>query len=69
MTAPSTIVVVMITVAAVGAAFGLEGSLHHLYKIHSEAIEHLLDHVVGPNAENLVSGKCRFPRCQPRRIS
>jgi hypothetical protein len=54
MMTPIAIVVVMVAVAAVGATFGLEGSLHP-YKIRSQAIEHLLDHVVGPNAQNLVS--------------
>ena len=48
------IVVVMMAVAAIGAAFGLEGGLH-LYKIRSEPTKHVLDHMVGPNAENLVS--------------
>ena len=44
----------MVAVASVSAAFGLERDLH-LYKIRSEAKEHILDHVVGPNAKNLVS--------------
>jgi hypothetical protein len=48
------IMVVMVAVAAIGAAFGLERSLY-LYKVRSEAMEHVLDHMVGPNAENLVS--------------
>ena len=48
------IMVVMVAVTAVSAAFGLEGGLH-LYKIRSEAMEHILDHVVGPNTKNLVS--------------
>jgi hypothetical protein len=46
--------VAMVAVAAVSAAFGLEGGLH-LYKIRSEAMEHILNHMVGPNAKNLVS--------------
>src|SRR5215813_10415640 len=50
---PTLILVEMATVAAVSAAFGLEGGLH-LYKIHSEATEHVLDHMVGSNAKNLV---------------
>ena len=49
---PTVIMAVM--VAAVSAAFGLEGGLH-LYKIRSEAMEHILNHMVGPNAKNLVS--------------
>jgi len=44
----------IVMVAAVGAAFWLEGGLH-LYQIRSEAMEHMLDHMVGPNAKNLVS--------------
>lgn len=48
----------MVTVLAVNAAFGLERCLH-LYKICSETMEHLLDHVVGPNAKNLVSNFSR----------
>jgi len=43
-----------VAVAAVSAAFGLEGGLH-LYKIRSEALEHILDYMVGPNAKNLVA--------------
>ncbi len=55
---PTVIVVVMVAVAAVSAAFRLEGSLH-LHKIRSEAVEHFLDHVVGPNSKNLVSNFSR----------
>jgi hypothetical protein len=44
---------VFMVVAAVSAAFGLEGGLQ-LYKIRSEAAEHILDHVVRPNAKNLL---------------
>jgi hypothetical protein len=54
----TVIMVVMMGVAAVGAAFGLERSLH-LYKVCSEAAEHILDDMVGPNAENLVSNFSR----------
>jgi hypothetical protein len=50
--------VVMMAVTAVGAAFGLERSLH-LYKIRSEAMEHILDHMVGPDAKSLVSNFTR----------
>jgi len=39
---------------AVSAAFGLEGGLN-LYKIRSEATEHVLNHMVGPNTKNLTS--------------
>src|SRR4029077_19824002 len=48
------IMLVMVVIAAVSAAFGLEGSLH-LYKVRSEATEHIFDHMVGPNTKNLVS--------------
>ena len=43
----------MVAVAGVSAAFRLERDLH-LYKICSAAKEHILDHVVRPNAKNLV---------------
>ena len=52
------IMVVMVAVAAVSAAFGLEGGLH-LYKIRFEVMEHILDHMVGANAKNLVSNFSR----------
>jgi hypothetical protein len=55
---PPVIMVVMVAVTAVSAAFGLEGGLH-LYKIRSEAMEHILDHVVRANAKNLVSNFSR----------
>ena len=63
--------VVMVAVDAKSAAFGLKGGLH-LHKIRSQAMEHILNHMVGPNAEKLVSNfgrQCRFPSCQARRIS
>jgi hypothetical protein len=44
----------MVAITAVSAAFRLERSLH-LYKLRSEAMEHLLDHLVGPNAKNLIA--------------
>ncbi len=50
--------VVMVAAAAVRAAFGLEGGLHR-DKIRSEALEHILDHMVGPNPKNLVSNFSR----------
>jgi hypothetical protein len=55
---PSVIMVAMVAVAAVSAAFGLEGGLH-LYKIRFEVLEHILDHMVGANAKNLVSNLSR----------
>jgi hypothetical protein len=48
----------MVAVAGVSAAFGLERDLHPC-KVCSEAKEHILDHVVGPNAKNLVSNFSR----------
>jgi hypothetical protein len=45
--------VVMVPVTTVGTAFGLEGGLH-LYKVRSEALEHVLDYMVRPNAKSLV---------------
>ncbi len=55
---PTLRIGVTVAVAAVSAAFGLEGCLH-LYKIRSEATEHILDHVVRPNAKNLMSNFSR----------
>jgi hypothetical protein len=48
----------MVAVAGVSAAFGLERDLH-LYEVRSKTNEHILDHVVRPNAENLVSNFSR----------
>src|SRR5258708_31813421 len=48
----------MVAVAGVSAAFRLERDLH-LYKICSEAKEHILDHVVRTNAKNLTSNFSR----------
>jgi hypothetical protein len=48
----------MVTITAVGAAFRLERGVH-LYKLRSEAMKHLLDHMVGPNAKNLVANFSR----------
>jgi hypothetical protein len=49
---------VTVTVAAVSAAFGLERGLY-LCKIRSEAMKHIFDHMVWPNAKNLVSNFSR----------
>src|SRR5258708_30160283 len=54
---PTVAVFVIVAVAAVRAAFGLEGGLH-LHELRSKAMEHSLNHVVGPNAKNLVSNFC-----------
>jgi hypothetical protein len=48
----------MVSVPCVSATFGLERDLHP-YKMCSEAKEHILDHVVRPNAKNLVSNFSR----------
>ena len=45
---------VRVALAAIRAAFWLEGG-HHLCKISSEAAEHLFYNMVGPEAENLVA--------------
>ena len=55
---PTVIRLVMEAVAAVSAAFGLEGGLHP-EKIRPEAVEHVLDHMVGPDAKDLVSNFSR----------
>jgi hypothetical protein len=51
-------VAVFVIVAAVRAAFGLKGGLH-LHELRSKAMEHILDHVVGPNTKNVVSNFSR----------
>jgi len=48
----------MVAVAGVSAAFGLERDLH-LHEIRSKTNEHILDHVVRPNAKNLTSNFSR----------
>ena len=52
------IMVVMVIITAVSAAFRLERGLH-LYKFRSQAMKHLLDHMVGPNAKNLITNFSR----------
>jgi len=51
-------VIVMVAVVAIGATLGLEGRLHYR-ELRAEAAEHMLDHVVGPDAENLVANFSR----------
>jgi hypothetical protein len=60
----------MVAVAGVSTPFGLKRSLHPC-KICSEAKQHILDHVVGPNAKNLASNFSRqMPISQmPRQAS
>jgi hypothetical protein len=53
-----TVTSTVAAVAAVSAGFGLEGRLQS-YQISAESTEHVLDHMVGPNAENLVSNFSR----------
>jgi hypothetical protein len=55
---PTVIMIVMAAVAAISAAFGLKGALR-LDKICAEATEHILDHMVRPDANNLVSNLSR----------
>ena len=45
---------VMMVITRISAAFGLEGS-PLVHKIRSEAVKHLFDHVVRPDAKNLIS--------------
>ena len=52
------IMFVMMAVPPVRAAFGLEGS-SHVHKLRSQAMEHLFDHMVRPNAKNWASNFCR----------
>jgi hypothetical protein len=54
----AVIMVVIVAVVAVGSAFRLERGLH-LNKLRSEAMEHLLDHMVWPNAKNLIANFSR----------
>jgi hypothetical protein len=51
---PAVAIFVSVAVAAVRAAFGLKWGLH-LHELRSKAMEHILDHVVGPNAKNVIS--------------
>ena len=51
-------VVVMVAVAAISTAFGLKGGLH-FYEMRSEAMEHIFDHMVRPNAKDMVSNFSR----------
>ncbi len=55
---PTLIMVVVVAVAAVSAAFGLEEG-PYLYKIRSEATQHIFDYVVWPNAKSLASNFSR----------
>ena len=50
-------IVMVVAVPAVCAALGLEGDLD-LHEVRSETEEHILNHMVGTNAKNLVSNFC-----------
>jgi hypothetical protein len=54
----TVMMVVMEAITTVSAAFRLERGLQ-LCKLRSEAMEHLLDHVIGPNSKNLVANFSR----------
>ena len=58
MIVPTAAMVAMVAVSAVSAASGLERGLHFC-KICPEAMEHILDHMVGPNAKSAVSNFSR----------
>jgi len=58
MIVPMVVTIVMVALAAVRTALGLKGSAN-ICEIGSESAEHVLDHVVGPNAKNLVSNFSR----------
>jgi hypothetical protein len=51
-------VAVIVVMAAVRTAFGLERGLH-LHELRSKAMKHLFDHVVGPNTKSVVSNFSR----------
>ena len=62
---------ILMAMLIVCATLGLEGRLQ-LYKIRSEAVEHLLDDMVRANAKNLVSNFSRqmpISQCHARRTS
>jgi hypothetical protein len=52
------IIAVTVAITAVGTAFRLERGLQ-LQKLRSGAMEHLLDHMIGPNAKNLIANFSR----------
>ena len=55
---PPVIVVVMVAVVAVRAAFGLKRGLH-FHELRSKATEHIFDYVVGPNTKRVISNFSR----------
>jgi hypothetical protein len=52
------IMVVVVVMSAVRAAFGLKRCLQ-LHELGSKAMEHIFDYVVGPNTKNVVSNLSR----------
>ena len=50
---PAVAMIVIVAVVAISATLGLERGLHFT-QLRTKAVEHMLDHMVGPNAENLV---------------
>jgi hypothetical protein len=55
---PPVIVVVMVAVVAVRAAFGLKRGLH-FHELRSKATQHVFDHMIGPDAKDVVSNFSR----------
>src|SRR5262245_12761236 len=58
MMAPAVIMFVMMVVVPVCAAFGLERS-PYVHKSRSQAMQHLFDHMVRPNAKDLAANFSR----------
>jgi hypothetical protein len=54
MLVPIVIMVMVVAVVAVRAAFRLERGLH-FHKYGFEAMKHLLNHMIGPNAKNMLA--------------
>jgi hypothetical protein len=52
------VMAVMVTVTAIGSAFGLKRGLHR-YQMSSETTQHVLDHMVRADTKNLVSNFSR----------
>jgi hypothetical protein len=52
------LIAVMVAITAIGTAFRLKRGLP-LQELRSGAMEHLLDHMIGPNAQNLIANFSR----------
>src|SRR5262249_23529821 len=50
---PTVIMMVILAIAVVSAALRLERGARR-YELCSETVEHVLDHMIGPNSENLI---------------